>query len=219
MFYEEIIKNKYGLKVEENNENFLEHNCINRIHLGDTRHLALQNCIFNFNDIEIAAALAGHERINTTAHYITNIPKMIKCATYREYRHIFDKKHNYKFINTANKSIINNSIPCNGGRCLSPSFKEKTFDDCYNSAGDTFLVGDCYGCEFFIPNSYLKYGEKAKEMEKALKTDLKNFFILFSHTIDTPEKQNDFKKAILKCNNSMNKYKRTCRMLFESEES
>lgn len=217
LFYEEIIKKKYGLRIVDKSDRYLSQGCVNRIHLGDTRHLALQNCIFNFNDIEIAAAIAGHERINTTFHYVTNIPKMIKCATYREYRRVFDNKIEYIFPPNINKTNqINKSIPCHGGRCLSEKFITNDLEDCINASGDSFLVGDCRGCEFFVPESIISYRERSLEVEKSLKLELKNFSFLFSHTLETKEKKEKLNKAILKCNNLMNQYKNACKILFES---
>ena len=53
-----------------------------RIRLGDTRHLAMISLIISGGSPVICKELAGHEDVNISSHYYSNISKLVECATY-----------------------------------------------------------------------------------------------------------------------------------------
>ena len=106
-FYNEVIVGKYRLKVVEVPvEGHLAHGTINRIHLGDTRHLALINIIAEGGTPVIAMVLAGHDQINTAAHYYSNIATLIECKTYAQYRKMIKGNIVYAISTPVSKEFI-----------------------------------------------------------------------------------------------------------------
>ena len=64
----------------------LEGKGIERIGLGDTRHIAMMNLIISGGSPTMCMELAGHEDINISSHYYSNMSNLVECATYELYR-------------------------------------------------------------------------------------------------------------------------------------
>jgi hypothetical protein len=89
-FYEEIIQGKYGfnpidrLDVCDKDIRFVDKtsgNCIVKLKLGDTRHLAIMNLILSGRNPYIIKELAGHRDINSFEHYGNHIEKFVESKT------------------------------------------------------------------------------------------------------------------------------------------
>ena len=94
-FYNDVISGKYHLKIiDDRNLKHLNKGEIQRLHLGDTRHLALINIIADGGTPVLAMMLAGHDDINMASHYYSNITSLIECRTYAQYR---KEKHGKKY--------------------------------------------------------------------------------------------------------------------------
>ena len=75
-FYRDIIVGKYGFRVlQETTNQHLEDDEIGRIHLGDTRHIALINIMQEGGTPVTAMLLTGHDNIITASHYYSNTEK------------------------------------------------------------------------------------------------------------------------------------------------
>lgn len=152
-FYNEIIIGKYGFTVvPEPVDRFLEEHEIGVVHLGDTRHIALANLMEEGGTPALAMVLAGHSDINTSAHYYSNIKKIIECKTYRQYRKQITGKVQYRLSQPVTvlktKRITRLS---DGGGCSSEKFATRDFSDCKLSSGPNGEIGFCPNCHCYCP--------------------------------------------------------------------
>jgi len=126
-----------------------------RVRLGDTRHLAMINLIISGGSPVICKELAGHEDVNISSHYYSNISKFIECATYEMYQ---------KSKIGVSASIQNHRLPgigatvtVNGGRCDSAAYVSGSISDCIRSIGVNGELGNCVSCPYFIDGKTGKY--------------------------------------------------------------
>lgn len=152
-FFRDVIQDKYNLEIIYGNQKgHLNKNQINYLHLGDTRHIALINLMAEGGTPVTAMMLAGHDNIEMSAHYYSNISNLIECQTYRQYRLITKGEVNYQ-ISTTNKSPLNlrNQYAklLDGGRCYSVRFQKKDFSDCMAVSGKNGEIGYCEACPFY----------------------------------------------------------------------
>lgn len=177
-FYKDIICGTYKFNIVY--DKIPGKNEINYIHLGDTRHIALINIIAEGNSVVTAMMLAGHNDVNTSAHYYSNISNLIECKTYRQYRHILEGKVTYqvsKYKPTFNISEYKRLD--DGGKCFSNEFRNGNISDCMNSSGPSGEIGYCPNCKYYrkkyqsfysADKKYLKsINEKSKEVTEMVK--------------------------------------------------
>jgi hypothetical protein len=119
-----------------------------RVNLGDTRHLAMINLIVSGGSPVICKELAGHEDINISSHYYTNISKFIECATYEMYQ----KSKYGAFADIQNHRLFSKSktVAVNSGRCDSAVYISGSINDCIRSIGANGELGNCVSCPHFI---------------------------------------------------------------------
>lgn len=121
-----------------------------KIHLGDTRHLAMIGLILSGGSPLICKELAGHEDINVSAHYYSNISSFIECATFEAHRKsragVVELVERNAFI----PNIAKQSVPVQNGRCDSKAYGCGEIYDCIKSIGTNGELGDCRRCPHFI---------------------------------------------------------------------
>lgn len=155
-FFHDIIKDRYGLKIVYDREiNHLEEGCINYLYLGDTRHLALINIIAEGGSPVIAMMLAGHDNMDMSAHYYSNITSLIECRTYKQYRKVLKQNVTYEISRKSQLPLnITDFISLDdGGRCYSPAFQYYHFSDCKKVSGPEGEIGYCPYCKFYRKSS------------------------------------------------------------------
>ena len=149
-FYDLIIKERYGydvIDITDRMTHSLQENEIERIHLGDTRHLAMINMISEGATPVVAMLLAGHDNIETSAHYFSNITELIECKTYRQFKKQLKGKQQYRISQTYSPlSVKEFTILEDGSRCYSPKLLNMDFADCYKVAGPAGEIGFCKNC-------------------------------------------------------------------------
>ena len=151
-FYDDIISEHYGYKVEYDNTyyvNGLPDKTIEFIHLGDVRHISLFN-IVESGSLLSAMLLAGHNDINISSHYYTNISNIVECNILRTYRKLIHGSQEYK-ISEYNNSLMNYKSPVllpDGDYCLSNKYAENNFEDCFNACGSNGEIGWCESCPY-----------------------------------------------------------------------
>lgn len=155
-FFKMIVEDRYGYKVLYNNDGQALPNdkCIEYLHLGDTRHIALINLIAEGATPMVAMMLAGHDNPEMSSHYYSNITQLIECRTYRQYKKQIKGQQNYVLSKKKNTLPAKKSIPLGcGGRCYSEKVTNGDFCDCYKVVGPAGEVGFCKNCEFYRDNS------------------------------------------------------------------
>ena len=151
-FYRDVIEEKYHLSVvyDQGNEHLGE-NEISYIHLGDTRHLALINIMAEGGTPLTAMMLAGHDDIETSAHYYSNITNLIECRTYRQYRLVTQGNVSYQ-VSLSRKLPVKDLYFCtlkDGGKCYSERYSAGDISDCLKSAGPAGELGYCPNCDYY----------------------------------------------------------------------
>lgn len=166
-FYEVIISGKYGyrmLKITDKPVHTLQENEIEFLHLGDTRHIAMINMIVEGATPVVSMLLAGHDNIETSAHYFSNITNLIECKTYRQYKKQLKGSQQYAISKTPTTFTSKDfTVLEDGSRCFSSKVKVHDFSDCYQVSGPVGEIGLCGNCVF--------HGEKNK-----LLVDTKNYY-------------------------------------------
>lgn len=151
-FFHDVIEGRYGLKVIYDREiKHLEEGCINYLYLGDTRHLALINIIAEGGTPVIAMMLAGHDNMEMSAHYYSNITSLIECRTYRQYRKVLKGNVTYEISRKEQLPLnIKDFVMLDdGGRCYSPAFINNEYSDCKKVSGPDGEIGYCPHCTFY----------------------------------------------------------------------
>lgn len=124
-----------------------------KLQLGDTRHLAMINLIISGGSPVICRELAGHDRIDISSHYYSNISSLVECATYEFYR---------KSIKTSVDPPSGSShyvlefphekVRINGGWCCSQEYIANSVRDCIRSISENGQLGSCDDCRYFCPD-------------------------------------------------------------------
>lgn len=162
-FYYEIIEQRYKLKIyysEEfkNDDAILPEDFIEKLNIGDTRHIAMINIIASGGTPTTAMMLAGHSDIDMSSHYYANISTMIECRTYQKYRQSIESgKQDFVLgLNYYAPSITRNRFVEveNGGKCYSELFINGKYDDCLKACGPNGEIGYCKSCTYYRANNY-----------------------------------------------------------------
>lgn len=174
-FYSEIIRDRFGYKIiYDKGKSFLSDGEIQYINLGDTRHLSMINLISSGATAMVAQVLAGHENIDISSHYFSNVKQMIKCRIRIQYSKRLAGQKSYSLaLKTKTMFSGKEYINVEGGRCYSKKASEYNFDDCSNAIGDNATIGVCEKCDFFLPEG-LSFREKENMYETEIDTELEN---------------------------------------------
>jgi hypothetical protein len=154
LFYTNILERRYSLNIvskEGGNSCELQTGDIERIYLGDTRHIAMINIIAEGGTPVMAMLLAGHSDIEMSSHYYANISTMIECQTYSRYMALISGNEQFIVGSNAYAAVTDNEYMEleNGARCYSKHFHKGEVTDCLKAIGDNGEIGYCYNCSFF----------------------------------------------------------------------
>ena len=155
-FFKLIVNERYGYEVIYNNDETVLPNdkCIEYLHLGDTRHIALINLIAEGATPMVAMMLAGHDNPEMSSHYYSNISQLIECRTYRMFKKRIKGKQTYTLSKREDKLPTKDFLPLdNGGKCCSSNVAKGDFSDCYQVMGPSGEIGFCKSCKYYRSNS------------------------------------------------------------------
>lgn len=173
-FFYEVIQGKYHLKViHDRNTAHLNEGEINFLYLGDTRHLALINIIAEGGTPVLAMMLAGHENIEMSAHYYTNITHLIECRTYKQYRKVLKGNVSYNISPaiTLPDTIKNGKILEDGGMCYSDSYAKGNVSDCIKAVGKNGEIGYCLDCSFYFQKGSERFLDDDGKYKRKIEDD------------------------------------------------
>lgn len=151
-FFHDIIEERYGLRIIYDRDiTHLEEGCINYLSLGDTRHLALINIIAEGGTPVLAMMLAGHDNIEMSAHYYSNITSLIECRTYKQYRKFLKGNVTYEISRNMPQHLNIRDFTDleDGGRCYSSAFSHNDYSDCKKISGPEGEIGYCPDCMYY----------------------------------------------------------------------
>jgi hypothetical protein len=179
-----------------------------RIRLGDTRHLAMISLIISGGSPVICKELAGHEDVNISSHYYSNISRFVECATYEMY-----KKSSAGITATIQNHrlpSIGTTVAVNGGRCDSPEYNSGRIGDCISSMGPNGELGCCISCPHFIDGKTGKYilfsDSKISAQKKQVDEDSKYLIRMLEAVRLGRGKSEDIQSALLRLQHSSSRY-------------
>lgn len=151
-FYNDVIVGKYHLNVvDDRTLKHLNRGEIQRLHLGDTRHLALINIIAEGGTPVLAMMLAGHDDINMASHYYSNITSLIECRTYAQYRKVLQGEVIYTLSGAEclPAEALSYIGLCDGNRCYSEKYINRDYSDCRKVIGPKGEIAYCPSCKYY----------------------------------------------------------------------
>ena len=117
------------------------------IRLGDTRHLSMMNLILSGGSPEICMELAGHEDIDISSHYYSNLSSLIDSAVYTGHAGA-----GASFSGTRAALPGEKKIQVKNGWCSNGKMEHLDIAECLKNYSSSGHMGDCRGCRFFIPD-------------------------------------------------------------------
>jgi hypothetical protein len=117
----------------------------------------------------ICKELAGHDDINISANYYSNISSFIKSATYEAHL----KSRGWAAELVERHALIpksqNQGVPVQDGFCCSEVYSRGEIYDCIKSIGVDGEIGNCCRCPYFIEGAsgvHFLYPDSAKRKEQ-----------------------------------------------------
>lgn len=221
-FFHDVIEGRYGLKIVYDREiNHLEEGFINYLYLGDTRHLALINIIAEGGTPVIAMMLAGHDNVEMSAHYYSNITSLIECRTYKQYRKVLKGNVTYEISRKSQLPLnIKDFVALDdGGRCYSPSFQNNDFSDCKKVSGPKGEIGYCPHCVFYRKGSKKDFFKGDDIYKRRIEDDCKHLEQIVKQVRLEKGNSEDILQAMLRLQNSSYTYQQYCEeKLFTQKE-
>lgn len=208
-FFHNVVQGKYDLKIVYDREiKHLEEGCINYLYLGDTRHLALINIIAEGGTPVIAMMLAGHDNMEMSAHYYSNITSLIECRTYRQYRKVLKGNVTYEISRKGQLPLNIKEFAAldDGGRCYSPIFLKNDYSDCKKISGPEGEIGYCPYCVFYRKGSKKDFFKGDDIYKCKIKDDCKHLEYVVKHVRLEKGNSEDILQAMLRLQNSSYTY-------------
>lgn len=161
--------------IHDRSSTHLNEGEINYLYLGDTRHLALINIIAEGGTPVLAMMLAGHENIEMSAHYYSNITHLIECRTYKQYRKVL--KGNVSYNISPQISLPDTGKSCvileDGGRCYSKVYAAGNISDCLKAVGKNGEIGYCPQCSFYSKKNSERFFDDDGKYKRSIEDDCK----------------------------------------------
>lgn len=179
------------------------------IHLGDTRHLAMINLILSGGSPVICKELAGHESIDISSHYYSNMSSLVEDVVYERFRRQQSDSHLDGFP-TFKISIPTERVRVEGGYCEVADLELGNIDECIKSMDSEGIPGDCMNCIHYYPD--------LKRMQLSIKNHRKETLNMDSEFLrDMIEQvrkgygcEEDIRTAMLKLQGSAVRYSAAC---------
>ncbi len=219
-FINEVIVQKYGYELlEKESKEILVHRKlgekqIERINLGDSRHLAMINLIRSGGSPVICAELAGHRDIEISSHYYTSLESCVESVAYEIFSKHSVNRNNYDEQYGLMLSEARTEI--NGGYCLSTKVAKGDYTDCSMAFGINNELGSHQRCRYFFPKGTQNSIDLLGKKEQEAKTDMNRDYEYLRHTIDMVRKSmgcmDEMQSALLRLNASA---QRVCGIVLE----
>ena len=143
-FYRDIVEKTYGYSIVSGHDNLLDYE-IEKINLGDTRHIAMISLAISGNSPTICKELAGHNSITISAHYYTNLTEFLDVLGYERYREITST------MTKAYGSSISTCYPVDKGYCQSEKVWGGDYSPCVSAVNSDGIPGSCSVCRWYLP--------------------------------------------------------------------
>jgi hypothetical protein len=196
-FYKNVISKQYGFEIlRKGSSAYLMENEIEAVTLGDTRHIAMISLIASGGNPVICKELAGHESIEMSAHYYSNIKNFLDVLSFERYR----MGPQYEFGSRLQVSEISNLTKITKGYCTSSKVKASNFSDCISAVSFDGNMLDCESCKHYVPERTSNKSEK----------DLRQTYDLLKYSVDQVRKgighEESISSSLLKFQAAASKY-------------
>lgn len=144
-FYRErILSAEGGYVLRERKDSPLAVNEIEKVSLGDARHIAMISLMVSGNSAAICQALAGHDAIEMGQAYYGNVRTFVDALAW-------ERAHNQAEVQFAyfGHVLPVRSLKVKDGACFSSKAVADDFSDCACAVSDEGAVGDCHSCRYF----------------------------------------------------------------------
>lgn len=205
-FLDEVVKDIYGFEIVPLNQREND-NQIEKIRLGDTRHLAIINLMMQgINPLEIMR-LAGHHNVETQMGYYSHVEKFMTSKTYvlsRLLKNNSTISNDFTMDNGAKKiekdllgpSYYQLPLVANGsGRCKCSNFPQ----DCEST--------ECIFCKHFLPENmntdYMTILEEQNKKEIELKKETLQYVLKHHMCVPSNEVERASKDYIFSLNQNL----------------
>ena len=145
-FYRDIIAKKYGYNIVSDHDNLMDYE-IEKISLGDTRHIAMISLAISGSSPTICKELAGHDSIVVSAHYYTNLTEFLDVLGYERYREIKST------MTKAYSASISTCYPVEKGYCQCEQVWSGDYSPCVSAVNTDGIPGSCTICKWYMPRS------------------------------------------------------------------
>jgi len=151
---------------------------VERIKLGDTRHLAMISLIISGGSPTICKELAGHADIDVSSHYYSNISNLVECMTIGRFRKSkgggaeFVGKQHYPLTRPANMTRLTD------GWCDSEPLKAGEVSDCIKIVDEHGRIGECSNCGHYwsdVPGIRARFFDESAGKQRV---DLDSAFLI-----------------------------------------
>lgn len=143
-YYRDIIEKKYGYKIVPDHDVLLEKE-IEKLNLGDTRHIAMISIALSGGSPAICKELAGHDSIANSAHYYTNLTTFLDVLGYERYREIKSA------MPKAFGASISTQYPVGQGYCQCENVWCGDYSSCASAVDADGMPGSCIVCKWYVP--------------------------------------------------------------------
>ena len=152
--------------------------------------------------------LAGHDQINTAAHYYSNIATLIECKTYAQYRKMIKGNIVYAISTPVSKEFITSKYIelDDHGRCYSAALSNDDYSDCVKAIGEKGEIGHCIVCPYYRKNSTYFYEDKT--YQDSIKKDCEFLAKIIREVRRSNGNVEDILQACLKLHNSTYNYQK-----------
>jgi len=183
---------------------------LDKINLGDTRHIAMASLIISGGSPVICKELAGHANIEISSHYYTNISNLVECITMDQYHKFKGNKAEFTGIPRYPTTVPNEKHRIGNGWCDVIAVKNGDVSECVKVVDGNGHIGVCESCIHYWPDQNgvrLKFLDEKAGKEKV---DMDTKFLL--QVIETVRKgigmDEEIERALLKLQRSSNHYSR-----------
>ena len=185
-FYRDVIRKKYGYAIVPDQD--LGDKEINKINLGDTRHIAMISLIVSGGNPTICKELAGHDSIAISSHYYSNLSQFLDVLGYERYRDIKST------MTHAFGLHINQQYPVAQGYCQCEQVRQGDYSPCISAVNADGMPGACEICKWYFQTKNkvsiqlppgvrgFRDGDKTKKDEISL--EMQQTFTLLRQSID-----------------------------------
>ncbi|WP_312649266.1 hypothetical protein [Aminipila sp.] len=222
IFYYEILQENYGLKVSLSKGELdysFDNDNIQFINLGETRHISMINAIAEGCSPEIVMQMAGHESVDMSAHYYSNMSTYVECRTYAKFMAMKQEDINYILgKNCYIPSNVETFIKLeNDARCYSKALAEGDMTDCIAASGENGEIGYCPSCRFYRQGGFGYFFTNTDIYKNKIDTDLEYLQKIVKLVRQGKGMNEDIREALLRFKSDRHDYELYLFEKFEKE--